>query len=100
GHRPVGDGDRGAQADPRRRDHTGREATVTLTDLDIARRAKLVRIEALAETLGLQAEEVLPYGRYKAKIALKALDRLRDRPDGKLIDVTGINPTPLGEGKT
>jgi formate--tetrahydrofolate ligase len=73
---------------------------VTLTDLDIARRARLVRIEALAESLGLQAEEVLPYGRYKAKIALKALDRLRDRPDGKLIDVTGINPTPLGEGKT
>ena len=73
---------------------------MTLTDLDIARRAKLVRIEALAETIGLQPEEVLPYGRYKAKIALKALDRLRDRPDGKLIDVTGINPTPLGEGKT
>jgi formate--tetrahydrofolate ligase len=73
---------------------------VTLTDLDIARRARLVRIEALAETLGLQSEEIIPYGRYKAKIALRALDRLRDRPDGRLIDVTGINPTPLGEGKT
>jgi len=73
---------------------------VTLTDLDIARRARLVRIEALAESLGLLPEEILPYGRYKAKIALKALDRLRDRPDGRLICVTGINPTPLGEGKT
>jgi formate--tetrahydrofolate ligase len=73
---------------------------VTLTDLDIARRARLIRIEALAETLGLQPEEIIPYGRYKAKIALRALDRLRDRPDGRLIDVTGINPTPLGEGKT
>jgi formate--tetrahydrofolate ligase len=73
---------------------------VTLTDLDIARRARIVRIEALAESLGLQPEEILPYGRYKAKIALKALDRLRDRPDGRLICVTGINPTPLGEGKT
>ncbi|HZN02552.1 MAG TPA: formate--tetrahydrofolate ligase, partial [Candidatus Polarisedimenticolia bacterium] len=73
---------------------------MTLTDLDIARRARLVRIEALAESLGLQPEEILPYGRYKAKIALKALERLRDRPDGRLICVTGINPTPLGEGKT
>ena len=73
---------------------------MTLTDLDIARRARLVRIEALAETLGLQPEEIVPYGRYKAKIALRALERLRDRPDGRLICVTGINPTPLGEGKT
>lgn len=73
---------------------------MTLTDLDIARRARLVRIEALAEGLGLQPEEIIPYGRYKAKIALRALDRLRERPDGRLICVTGINPTPLGEGKT
>jgi len=73
---------------------------VTLSDLDIARRATLVRIEALAESIGLRPEEVEPHGRYKAKIALGALDRLRDRPDGKYICVTGINPTPLGEGKT
>ncbi len=70
------------------------------TDLEIARRAKLVRIEPLAESLGLQPDEIEPYGRYKAKIALRAIDRLRDRPDGRLICVTGINPTPLGEGKT
>jgi formate--tetrahydrofolate ligase len=73
---------------------------VTLSDLDIARRATLARIEALAESIGLRPEEVEPHGRYKAKIALSALDRLRDRPDGKYICVTGINPTPLGEGKT
>ena len=73
---------------------------MTLTDLDIARKARLIRIEALAESLGLLPDEVEPYGRHKAKIALKAIDRLRDRPDGRFICVTGINPTPLGEGKT
>jgi formate--tetrahydrofolate ligase len=73
---------------------------VTLSDLEISRRARLVRIEALAESMGLQPDEVEPHGRHKAKISLKALERLRDRPDGKFICVTGINPTPLGEGKT
>jgi formate--tetrahydrofolate ligase len=73
---------------------------VTFSDLDIARRARLIRIEALAESIGLLPDEVEPHGRYKAKIALKALDRLKDRPDGHLIGVTGINPTALGEGKT
>jgi formate--tetrahydrofolate ligase len=71
-----------------------------MTDLDIARRAKLVRIEGIAESLGLLPEELEPYGRYKAKISLAALDRVRDRPQGRYICVTGINPTPLGEGKT
>ena len=71
-----------------------------MTDLDIARRAKLVRIEGIAESLGLLPEELEPYGRYKGKISLAALDRLRDRPQGRYICVTGINPTPLGEGKT
>ena len=71
-----------------------------MTDLDIARRAKLVRIEGIAESLGLLPEELEPHGRYKGKISLAALDRLRDRPQGRYICVTGINPTPLGEGKT
>jgi formate--tetrahydrofolate ligase len=71
-----------------------------MTDLEIARRATLVGIEGLAESLGLVRQEVEPHGRYKAKIALSALERLRDRPDGKYVCVTGINPTPLGEGKT
>lgn len=54
----------------------------------------------IARNYGLLDEEVLFYGQDKAKIGLKALDRLRDRPDGKLIVVTGITPTPAGEGKT
>ena len=70
------------------------------SDLEIARRTRLVRIESLAESLGLQPDELEPYGRYKAKIALQALDRLNDRPGGRYVCVTGINPTPLGEGKT
>lgn len=70
------------------------------SDLEIARRVKLVRIEILAESLGLQADELEPYGRYKAKVALHALERLKGRPDGRYVCVTGINPTPLGEGKT
>ena len=73
---------------------------MNLSDLDIARRAKLIRIESLAESLNLLPDEIEPYGRYKAKISLRALDRLQGRPDGKYIGVTGINPTPLGEGKT
>jgi len=73
---------------------------LNLSDLDIARRAKLIRIESLAESLNLLPDEIEPYGRYKAKISLRALDRLQGRPDGKYIGVTGINPTPLGEGKT
>ncbi|MGH9796552.1 MAG: formate--tetrahydrofolate ligase, partial [Candidatus Polarisedimenticolia bacterium] len=70
------------------------------SDLEIARRARLVRIDGLAENLGLLPDELEPYGRYKAKVSLTALDRLKDRPDGRYICVTGINPTPLGEGKT
>jgi formate--tetrahydrofolate ligase len=70
------------------------------TDLEIARQANLIRIEALAESIGLRSDEVEPYGHYKAKISLRAIERLRDRPDGRYICITGINPTPLGEGKT
>jgi formate--tetrahydrofolate ligase len=70
------------------------------TDLEIARGAKLVRIESVAESLGLLPDELEPYGRYKAKIALQALQRLKDKPGGRYVCVTGINPTPLGEGKT
>lgn len=70
------------------------------SDMEIARAARLVPIEELATSLGLQTDEVEPYGRYKAKISLRALQRLHERPDGRFISVTGINPTPLGEGKT
>lgn len=61
---------------------------------------KLKQVGDLATELGLLDEELIPYGRFKGKIALAALDRLRDRPLGKYILVTAINPTPLGEGKT
>ena len=54
----------------------------------------------LASALGLLDEELIPYGRYKGKIALSAFERLQDRPLGKYILVTAVNPTPLGEGKT
>ena len=73
---------------------------MSLSDLEIARRAKLVRIESIAESLGLLHDELEPYGRYKAKVSLQAIDRLKDRPAGRYVCVTGINPTPLGEGKT
>ncbi len=70
------------------------------SDLDIARTAKLKPIVELAEELGLESSEVIPYGAAKAKIHLDALRRVSSQPVGKYIDVTAITPTPLGEGKT
>jgi len=71
-----------------------------LSDLEIAQAAKMKPIMEIAEGLGLLEDEVEPYGKYKAKVNLSVLERLKDRPNGKLIDVTAITPTPLGEGKT
>jgi formate--tetrahydrofolate ligase len=71
------------------------------TDIEIAQQAKLQRIAALAqERLGIGEQHLESYGHYKAKIALDYLDGLAERPDGKLILVTAISPTPAGEGKT
>ena len=70
------------------------------SSLEIAQEAELEPIASLAERIGLEADELEPYGRYKAKVALSVLDRLADRPDGKLICVTGMTPTKAGEGKT
>ncbi len=70
------------------------------TDIEIAQETKLLPISEIAGRLGLQEEELEYYGRYKAKINENAFARLKDRPDGKLILVTAINPTPAGEGKT
>jgi formate--tetrahydrofolate ligase len=71
------------------------------TDIDIAQAATLRPIvELAAARLGLPEEQLEPYGRFKAKLSLAAIDRLRDRPDGRLILVTAISPTPAGEGKT
>ena len=71
-----------------------------MTDLEIAHSARIKPIEHIAETLGLLSDEVISYGRAKAKVALSALGRLKPRPVARYILVTAINPTPLGEGKT
>ena len=71
-----------------------------MEDVEIARSTKLEKISKIAEKIGIEDEELEPYGRYKAKINLKIKERLQDKKDGKLVLVTAINPTPLGEGKT
>jgi formate--tetrahydrofolate ligase len=70
------------------------------SSLEIAQQATLRPIAEIARELGLEEAEVDLYGRYKAKVDLSVLDRLRDRPNGKLIGVTAITPTKAGEGKT
>ncbi|NCC21564.1 MAG: formate--tetrahydrofolate ligase [Alphaproteobacteria bacterium] len=71
-----------------------------LPDIEIARSVQLRPIEEIAETLGVPAPHVHPYGRYVAKIGLEHLESLKDRPSGKLVLVTAVSPTPAGEGKT
>ncbi len=72
-----------------------------MSDIEIAQHAKMQPItELAAERLGLSAEQLDNYGRYKAKVSLQVMDELADKPDGKLILVTAISPTPAGEGKT
>ena len=71
-----------------------------LTDIEIAQQATLRPISEIAQNLGIQEEELEPYGRYKAKVNEALFTRLEEKPDGKLILVTAINPTPAGEGKT
>jgi formyltetrahydrofolate synthetase len=70
------------------------------SDIEIAQEAKLKPILQIAEELGILPEELELYGDYKAKVKLEIVDRLKDVPDGKYVDVTAITPTPLGEGKT
>ncbi|MDP1547688.1 MAG: formate--tetrahydrofolate ligase [Anaerolineales bacterium] len=70
------------------------------SDIDIAQAAKLKTIMQVAQELGIRENELELYGPYKAKIKLEILERLKNRPNGKYIDVTAITPTPLGEGKT
>ena len=71
-----------------------------MEDIEIARSAKLKNITEITGKLGIPEDEVEPIGKYKAKISLNYLDKLKEKKDGKLILVTAINPTPLGEGKT
>jgi formate--tetrahydrofolate ligase len=71
------------------------------SDIDIAQKAKMQRISTLAaEKLGIAEEHLEPYGHYKAKVSLAYVDSLKNKPDGKLILVTAMTPTPAGEGKT
>ena len=70
------------------------------SDIDIAQAAELKPIKLVAEEVGLLPEEIEYHGTYEAKIRLDVLERLKDVPDGKYIDVTAITPTPLGEGKS
>lgn len=71
-----------------------------LSDIEIAQQAQLEPIEAIAAALGLDEHEIEHYGRYKAKTRLEALEHRSSEPDGKLILITGMTPTPAGEGKT
>ncbi len=70
------------------------------SDIQIAHEAKLQPIQAIGETLGLKESELEVYGRYKAKLTTEAIERLRERPDGALVLVTAMTPTPAGEGKS
>jgi formate--tetrahydrofolate ligase len=70
------------------------------SDLQIAQEAPLRPITEVAAEIGIAPEHLELYGNYKAKISLEVLEALRDRPQGRYVDVTAINPTPLGEGKT
>jgi formyltetrahydrofolate synthetase len=70
------------------------------TAIEIAHAAHLRPIAEIAEQAGLEPDELEAYGRFKAKVSLSVLDRLRDRPDGRIVIVTAITPTKAGEGKT
>lgn len=71
-----------------------------LTDIQIAQAAHMLPIEEVAKRAGIRKEELYQYGPYKAKLTDALKERVKNNPDGKLILVTAINPTPAGEGKT
>jgi formate--tetrahydrofolate ligase len=71
-----------------------------LSDIEIAKQAKMLKITEVAANMGVSEEDLEPYGHYKAKLSEQLYTKLADKPDGKLILVTAINPTPAGEGKT
>ena len=70
------------------------------SDIEIANRATLRPIQEIAARVDIPDEELIPYGRHKAKVHISALMARRDRPNGKLVVVSSITPTPAGEGKT
>lgn len=71
-----------------------------MEDIEIARNTKLEHIVDIAKKIGINEEYIEPYGKYKAKISLDIMKEYKENKDGKLVLVTAINPTPLGEGKT
>lgn len=71
-----------------------------LSDIEIAQQAKMLKIGRIAENLGISEDDIEPYGHYKAKLSEELFMKTANKPDGKLILVTAINPTPAGEGKT
>ncbi len=71
-----------------------------MTDIEIAKNVKLKNITEIAKNIGIKEDEIEVYGKYKAKISNEVSKRLKEKENGKLILVTAINPTPLGEGKT
>lgn len=76
------------------------EESCMLTDIEIAQQAKMLRINELAEKIGISSVDLEPYGHYKAKLSETLFKKLESEKDGKLVLVTAINPTPAGEGKT
>ena len=70
------------------------------SDIEIAQEAKMLHIREVAAQLGIEEDDLELYGKYKAKLSDELMERVKDNPDGKLILVTAINPTPAGEGKT
>ncbi len=78
----------------------GRQVFEMKTDIEIAQEAVMENIVSVAERAGISADDLELYGKYKAKISDDFINRIQDNPDGKLILVTAINPTPAGEGKT
>lgn len=71
-----------------------------LSDIEIAQKAHMLPITEVAAKLGIGEEDIELYGRYKAKLSMDLIKRVQDKPDGKLILVTAITPTPAGEGKS
>ena len=71
-----------------------------MKDIEIAQQAKMKKISDIAATIGLAEDEYEQYGKYKAKVSIAALEKRKNKPDGKLILVTAITPTPPGEGKS
>ena len=71
-----------------------------MSDIEIARNAKLKKITEIAKQINIDENEIEQYGKYKAKISYETIKKLEKNNDGKLILVTAISPTPLGEGKT